>query len=309
MRAAVIDSYDRPPGLGEFEDPSADRGALVEVSVAGLNPVDKAIAAGKFPGREPPLPSVAGLEGVGTLDGRRVYFDASIAPFGSMAERTAIDPEVAIDVPDGVDDGLAVSFGISGLAAWLALTWRGELSAGETVLVLGASGVVGQIAVQGARLLGAGRVVAAARGEDGLRRVRELGADEVVVLDEGEDLGERLEVAGGGGFDLVIDPVWGRPAMAAIGALNLEGRLVQVGHAAAATADLPARLFRDKLARIVGHTNFRASAELKRKAFTAMCDHAAAGELSVPVEAIPLAELDSAWQQESSHKKTVLEAR
>ena len=225
-----------------------------------------------------------------------------------MAEWTAIDPEVAIEVPDGVDDGLAVSFGISGLAAWLALTWRAELEPGESVLVLGASGVVGQIAVQGARLLGAGRVVAAARSEEGLAWAREqLGGDAVVELDEADDLTERLAEAAGGGFDVVIDPIWGTAAMAAIGALNQEGRLVQVGHSAGPTAEVPARLFRDKLARLIGHTNFKASAQLKRDAFAAMCRHAAAGELSVPVERVPLDELDSVWEGGPPHKKTVLE--
>src|SRR3984885_5562676 len=145
MRAAVLREYSVPVP-GEFEEPSAGSDqAIVEVLAAGLNPVDVAICAGRFYAGPPPLPSVAGREGVGLLNGRRVYFDAPIMPYGSMAERALIDPASAYDVPDGVPDGVAVALGISGLAAWLALSWRAELRPGEHVLVLRASGVLGRV--------------------------------------------------------------------------------------------------------------------------------------------------------------------
>src|SRR5271163_645609 len=184
MKAAVLHEYG-VPRAEDFEDPSAGPGqALVEVLAAGLNPVDVAICAGRFYAGRPPLPSVAGREGVGMLDGARVYFDAPIVPFGSMAERALVDPDSTYPVPDGLDDGVAVALGISGLAAWLALTWRAKLQPGEHVLVLGASGVLGQIAVQAAKLLGAARVVAAARSAEGLERCLALGADAAIRLGE-----------------------------------------------------------------------------------------------------------------------------
>lgn len=308
MEAAVLRDYGSDPELGEFEEPSANGLALVDVTVAGLNPVDHTIATGRFPGREPPLPSVPGLEGIGIAEGRRVYFDTPVAPFGSLGERTLVEPEELIEVPDGVEDGLAVSFGISGLAAWLALSWRAELREGESVLVLGSSGVLGQIAVQGAKLLGAGRVVAAARDGASLEHARdELGADAIVRLTAEGDLSERLREAGGGGFDVVVDPLWGEPALAALGALGVEGRLVQIGNSAAESVELPTRAFRDQLGRIVGHTNFKASRKLKREAFTAMCDHALAGELTVEVEGVPLREIGEAWNRKSPHRKLVIE--
>jgi NADPH:quinone reductase-like Zn-dependent oxidoreductase len=308
MEAAVLKDYESNPEFGEFEEPQPNGLALVEVSVAGLNPVDHTIASGRFPGREPPLPSVPGLEGIGTVEGRRVYFDSPVAPFGSMGERTLVEREELIEVPDGVDDRTAVSFGVSGLAAWLALTWRAELQKGESVLVLGASGVVGQIAVQGARLLGAGRVVAAARDTESLERaLDELGADAVVELGGEDDLSERFEEAAGGGFDVVVDPLWGEAAVAALAALSVEGRLIQVGNAAGESAELPTRGFRNQLGRIVGHTNFKASRELKREAFTAMCKHALAGELTVQTEGVPLREIGQTWDRESPHRKLVIE--
>jgi NADPH:quinone reductase-like Zn-dependent oxidoreductase len=308
MDAAVLTEHGSTPEFGEFEEPSANGLALVDVSVAGLNPVDLTIASGHFPGRKPPLPSVPGLEGIGVTEGRRVYFDTPVTPFGSMAERTLVEREELIEVPDGVDDGLAVSFGISGLAAWLALTWRAELQKGESVLALGSSGVLGQIAVQGARLLGAGKVVAAARDGESLDRARhELGADAVVELAGEGDLTERFKEAAGGGFDVVVDPLWGEPALAALGALNVEGRLVQIGNSAGESIELPTRAFRNQLGRIIGHTNFKASHERKREAFTAMCEHAREGELTVETEGVPLREIGEAWNRKSPHRKLVIE--
>ncbi|MGA8217722.1 MAG: zinc-binding alcohol dehydrogenase family protein [Solirubrobacterales bacterium] len=310
MRAAVIESHERPPRAGDFEDPSATDGkSEIDVSVAGLNPVDLATAAGEIPGRQPPIPSIAGKEGIGVLpDGRRVYFDDPAAPFGSMAERSLVEADSLIDVPDGVDDDLAVCFGIAGLAAWLSLTWRADLQAGETVLVLGASGVVGQIAVQGAGLLGAGTVIAAARDTGALERSREIGADATVVVEEGEEMDERFREACGDGADVILDPIWGSAAAAALTALAENGRLVQIGNAAGPTAEIAGRPFRNQLGSIIGHTNFKAPADRKREAFRAMCEHAAAGELTVETEEVPLSEIEDAWrrQGEGPHHKLVI---
>jgi NADPH:quinone reductase-like Zn-dependent oxidoreductase len=309
MRAAVLNDYEQPPRPGEFDEPAGGDGSVVvDVSLAGLNPIDLTTAAGILPSK-PPLPSVVGREGIGRLDGRRVYFDSPVPPFGSIAERARVASDALFEVPEGIDDGLAVSFGIAGLAAWLGLEWRGRLAEGETVLVLGASGVVGQIALQGARLLGAGRVVAAARSEPGLERARnELGADAVVHIDTGEDLVERFQDAAGGGVDLVVDPIWGPAAVAALKALAERGRLVQIGNSAGPETAVPAREIRNSIRSIIGHTNFSAPHEVKEAAFQAMCRHAAAGELAVPVEEVRLEDVEDAWrrQAEGPHHKLVI---
>ena len=160
MRAAVLQEIGRPPSVTDFPDPTGDD--VVSVTLAGCNPVDLALASGEM-GR-PEVPKVVGKEGVGvTADGARVYFDSPPTPFGSWAERTRIDPERAYPVPDGLSDDLAVAMGIAGLAAWLPLTRHADVSAGQSVLVLGATGVVGTIAIQAAQILGAGLVVGAGR--------------------------------------------------------------------------------------------------------------------------------------------------
>jgi len=308
MRAAVLHEYG-VPSAGKFEEPQPGPDqAVVDVLVAGLNPVDVAISAGRFYAGKPPLPSVAGREGVGMLDGERVYFDAPIAPFGSMAERALVDPASVYPVPDGLDEGVAVALGISGLAAWLALTWRADVQPGEHVLVLGASGVLGQIAVQAAKLLGAARVVAAARSAEGLERCLALGADAAVRLGEPDDLPAALREAAEDRIDVVLDPLYGEPFVAAVNAASFGARLVQIGAGAGAEATIPSAPIRGKMLVVMGHTNFAAPPEVKREAYGRMAELAVRGEIVVDVDRIPLEQVAEAWERlgAGSHRKLVL---
>ena len=312
MRAAVLHEYG-VPRADDFDEPEVAPGAeseqaIVQVLAAGLNPVNVSICAGRFYAGRPPLPSVAGREGVGTLDGERVYFDAPIAPFGSMAERALVDPASIYPVPEGVPDGVAVALGISGLAAWLALTWRAELQEGEHVLVLGASGVVGQIAVQAARLLGAARVVAAARSPMGLERCLALGADAAVRLDEPGDLPAALSEAGEGRIDVVVDPLFGEPFVAAVNAASFGARIVQLGTGAGTEATIPSAAVRGKMLVIMGHANFASPPEVKREAYRRLAEAAAAGRLKVDTDPMPLEQVVEAWDRlaAGSHRKIVL---
>jgi NADPH2:quinone reductase len=297
------------PSPDEFDEPEAGpEQAVVQVLAAGLNPVDVAICAGRFYAGKPPLPSVAGREGVGVLDGQRVYFDAPISPYGSMAQLALVDPSFAYPVPDGLDDGVAVALGISGLAAWLALTWRAQLREGEHVLVLGASGVLGQIAVQAARVLGAARVVAAARSSEGLQRCLELGADAAVRFDEPTDLPAALSDAAAGRIDVVLDPLFGEPFVAALGAASFGARLVQIGAGAGAEAMVPSAAIRGKMLVIMGHTNFAAPPDLKREAYANLAEAAAAGRVRVDTDPLALDRVAEAWDRlaAGSHRKIVL---
>ena len=141
MRAAVLYQPGTIPTFTDFKEPLADDGhEVLEVLLVGLNPVDLYIAAGMY--GELSVPCVVGLEGIARLaDGGRVYFNGPPKPYGSMAELAPVDVASTFAVPDGLDAGVAVSLGIAGLAAWLPLTWRANLQPGETVLVLGATGV------------------------------------------------------------------------------------------------------------------------------------------------------------------------
>jgi NADPH2:quinone reductase len=312
VKAAVLREYGVPQ-RGEFAEPevspdAAGEQAVVEVLAAGLNPVDVAICSGRFYAGPPPLPCIAGREGVGLLAGRRVYFDAPVLPYGSIAERALIETRSTYDVPDGVQDGVAVALGISGLAAWLALTWRASLEPGEHVLVLAASGVLGQIAVQAAKRLGAARVVAAARSADGLERCLELGADAAVRLDGRDDLAQALADGGEGRLDVVVDPLFGEPFTAAVQAASFGARIVQIGAGAGAEATLSSPAVRGKMLVIMGHTNFAAPPEVKRDAYERLAGLAAAGELEIGIDPLGLEQVAEAWARLSagSHRKIVL---
>ena len=193
MRAAQVTAYGDAPQLIEI-DPPGDPGPcgesvagpaeVVEVLVAGINPVDIAIGSGKFDAGAPPLPYVPGMEGIGRMaDGEVVWFEGAHFPWGSMAERAVITEGSGITLPSGIEPERAIGFGVAGMAAWLSVDWRGQLKDGETVLILGASGSVGQVAVQAARMMGAGRVVGMARSESGREKVLALGADAAIGSD------------------------------------------------------------------------------------------------------------------------------
>jgi NADPH:quinone reductase-like Zn-dependent oxidoreductase len=312
VKAALVERIGTTPVYTDVEEPRRGHGqTLIGVSAAPVNPIDISTAAGTYPGGSPETPYVTGREGVGRVlesdslaEGTRVYASG----LGFMAERKAVGDDEVIELPGEVDDALAACFGVAGLAAWLALDWRGDLRQGETVLVLGASGAVGAIAVQAAKLLGAGRVVAAARSERGLERARELGADATVKLDEQENLVDAFLEAADGQLDLTIDPVWGAPASAALDATAFGGRLVQLGQSASPEATLKSGSIRSKLVSILGHTNFAAPAEVRRDAYLRMVRHAGAGELTVDHELLPLERVAEAWdrQQASPNLKLVL---
>ena len=309
MKAAVLREYGVPRYDEWPEEPVAGEGqAVVEVLAAGVNPVDVSFSAGRYFAGKPPLPSVAGREGVGRLDGQNVYFDAPVMPYGSMAQRALIERGSALVIPDGLDAGVAVALGVSGMAAWLSLQWRAQLKPGEHVLVLAASGVVGQIAVQAARVLGAARVVAAARSAAGLARAVELGADATVRLDDREDLAAAMAEAAEGRIDVIIDPLWGPPAVAALQAASFRARHVQLGQGAGAEATIPSAAVRGKMLEIIGHVNFATPPEVKAAAYRRMAELAAAGELRVDVERLALEQVEEAWQRLAAgpHSKIVL---
>jgi NADPH2:quinone reductase len=301
MRAAVLHGHGEPPRAGDFDEPSeADGHVVAEVAAAGVNHLDLLKASGQFYTGPPPLPSVVGSDGVARLaDGRRVFFDKTQAPYGAMAERTLVPEDELLDVAEGVDDHVAAALGNSGLAAWIALEWRAELKRGETVLVLGATGAMGSVAVQAAKLLGAGRVVAAARGGERLERMRDRGADSLVDLDTDEDLTAALKEATEGGADVIADPLWGEPAVAAMGAAKLGARHLQIGHMASPTVELPAMAVRSPTLNLLGFVVFRVPLEVRRDAYRRLTEHAARGEIEVDVERVSLDDVEDAWRRQA----------
>lgn len=308
MRAAIISEYQTAPVAGDRPAPTAGGGkALLDLRAAALNPADLAIASGTFPFGSPPLPYVPGIEGVGTVvesdrfaPGTRVWASGrglGIGMDGTFGEQFAAPEEVLVEVPAAADDLVAAAIGVAGLAGWLPLAWLSPVRAGESVLVLGASGNVGSVAVQAAKLLGAGRVVAVGRDAARLARARELGADDTVEL--GDDFGSRLAAAvDGAAPTLVLDALWGAPVEAALAVAAPGARIVHVGQSAGTSATVVSGLVRGKQLQILGYSNFGVPQEAVSQGYTDLATHAAAGRITVDVEAVPLEDVAGAWARQ-----------
>ncbi|GIJ79565.1 NADPH:quinone reductase [Micromonospora phaseoli] len=306
MDAAVVTACGQPPVVARRETPRPGDGQVrVRVAAAPITPLDVLCATGTSYFGAPATPYVPGVQGVGQLDdGRPVWFSttAGMRPGdGSMAEHCVVPYADVVTLPDA-DDTLIAALGLSAVAAQMALTWRGELSPGEQVVVLGAGGVVGQAAVQLARLHGARRVVAAARSAAAQERARALGADAVVALadsDTVDDLAVRLTAACDGPADLVLDPLFGVPAAAALRTLAPRGRLVNLGGAAGEIAPFDSATLRSRSLRLLGYTNNELDATQRAGAIRSIAEHTAAGRLTVAYETVPLAEVGDAWSRQA----------
>lgn len=317
MDAAVVHTLGTPPRCEQFPEPVAgDHEVIVHVHAASLKPVDKQLASGSHFASPREIPFICGTDGVGHLaDGHRVFFGGCRPPYGAMAQRTVVPKAFIFPVPEGVDDEVAAALPNPGVSAWLALTFRAKLAAGENVLILGATGVTGRLAVRIAKLLGAGRVVAAGRNQQILHSLRELGADATVRLDgRAEDLQESfVREAGKSGFQVVIDYVWGQPTetfLSAItsrkfAAIGTETRLVQVGESAGPTISLPAATLRSTALTILGTAGIPPR-DVLTDALQRVMAHAANGELQVDTARVPLAEIESAWERDQRGRRVVI---
>jgi NADPH:quinone reductase len=307
VRAAVVSELGQPPHPGEVAEPTlGDAEVLVEIEAAPLNPIDLAVAAGRNPAGHPPLPFVPGCEAVGTAGGRRVWVyreGIGIARNGCMAERVAAPSKAITPVPDGADPAVAAAMGIAGMAGWASLSWRVPVRDDDVVLVLGATGTVGNVAVQAARILGAARVVAAGRDREALDR---LDVDAKVPL-EG-DLVEAFREACGGGPTLIFDPLWGEPAAAAAEAAKPAARIVQLGQSAGATAPITSAAVRFKGLEIYGYSNFILPKDVLDREYARLVDHATNGDIKVEIEVLSLDRITDAWEQQaaSPHRKLVV---
>ncbi|WP_204045275.1 quinone oxidoreductase family protein, partial [Acrocarpospora phusangensis] len=278
---------------------------------APITPLDVLCASGTSYFGQPALPYIPGVQGVGRLaDGTRVWFptQAGMQPGdGSMADLCAVPSDDLVPIPDGTPDETAASLGLSAVAAWMSLTWRAALRPGEQVIVLGAGGAVGQVAVQAARLLGARRVVAVCRSPRAQALATKNGADAVVALhpDHTPDtLTLHLREALDGLADVVIDPVFGIPATAASRVLAPGARIVNLGGSASDSATFTSSSLRASTASLLGYTNNALTPAQRHTALTEIFTHAATGTLSVDHTVTPLTDISSAWTTQSTGTAT-----
>lgn len=318
MKAAVLHSLGGVPRFEDFPDPrAADGEAIVQVKAASLKNVDKMMASGSHYDSYREFPVVCGVDGVGTLDdGSRVYCGGCRPPYGMMAERTVVSRARCLPVPDSVDDVFAAALPNPALSSWLPLVWRARLQPGETVLILGATGVAGKLAIQVARHLGAGRVVGAGRNEQVLKTLRDLGADATISLGKPDpeltlDFVDEFRKSR---FDVILDYLWGHPAEILLNALTghdltAEGpaiRLIEIGEMAGPTISLPAAALRSSGLEIYGSGGGGIPYKVILEAFPKMWALAASGGLRIDTEEVPLAAVEATWRRQGSDGRRVV---
>jgi len=312
MKAAIVtEAGQKTPVYGDFAAPEPAAGELrVHVTAAALSPVVKGRASGAHYSASGQFPFIAGIDGVGRLDdGRRVFFFGARPPYGSMAEQAVVAETQCAALPDDLDDITAAAIANPGMSSWGACTLRAGLKPGETVLVNGATGAAGRLAVQIARHLGAGTVIATGRNTEVLQS---LDADETIVLTQDEPtLDSRFEAVFARGVNVVLDYLWGRTAErllmagARAGAEGVPIRFVQIGSISGADITLPSAVLRASAITLLG--SGLGSIPLAQLApCIADMMHAAGGAgFTVASQAIPLSQLEQVWNAPENGRRTV----
>jgi NADPH:quinone reductase-like Zn-dependent oxidoreductase len=303
MLAARIAELGATPTVDEVARPEGRDRVPLEVRAVALNPLDLAVGAGRFYGGHPPLPYTPGSEAVArTADGRRVYVfgdGLGVARDGTLAQQATVAADRLVPVDEDVEDATTVALGIAGIIAWDALE-RGRVGPGDRVLVLGATGTAGSIAVQGAKLRGAQLVVAAGRDVPRLERARELGADATATLD---NLGSAF---GEAGPSVVLDALWAGPLAEAAEIAAPRARIVHFGQSAGPDARLKSAIVRGKELEILGQSNFARTKEELHATHAALLRRAEARELRVDYEKFALDDVESAWNHQATGGKAVI---
>jgi NADPH:quinone reductase-like Zn-dependent oxidoreductase len=319
MKAAVTTKPGRAPVFADFDNPvpQVDE-ELILVTASALSHVTKSRASGSHHTSPGSLPAVVGIDGVGrTPDGRRVYFVMPEAPFGGMAEKVAVRMDQCIPLPTDVDDITAAAIAIPGMSSWAAFKERAHLIAGENVLINGATGISGRLAVQIAKYMGAKRVIATGRNVEALEQLTSIGADATVPLTRSP---KELETAfkeqfGGEGVDVILDYLWGQSAESLIVAAAKAGkdgvpiRFVQIGALSGGNITLPSAALRSSALVLMGSGIGSIPLEGLVSAIRDVLQAVVPGKLKVETKVVPLAEVEGTWNQDSGTSRVVFVVR
>lgn len=319
MKAAVLYKFGKSPRYEDFRDPTPGDGeTLIQVKAVALENIDRALARGShFATKQflPHLPAVVGLDGIGMLDdGRLIGFGALHSPYGAMAEMAVVPNQQYAPIPDGVDAAVAAAVPGSALTALFPLRWGVQLQQGETVLVNGATGFTGKLAMQVAKLLGAGRIVATGRNEASLQRLPDLGADSVIDLKQSDaSVISALKREAAAGYDVILDFLWGRPTELLIAAIVPDKltfarrsiRLVQIGEMAGERINLPADSLRTSGLSLSG-AGANLTPEAVAEGTSQVWDWIQAGRLNADIEWMPLKDVEKVWKRNDAHGRRIV---
>jgi NADPH:quinone reductase-like Zn-dependent oxidoreductase len=319
MKAAVITKPGRTPLFADFDDPvpQVDE-ELVVVTASALSQVTKSRASGSHHTSPGSLPAIVGIDGVGrTQDGRRVYFVLPEEPFGGMAEKVAVRMDQCIPLPADVDDITAAAIAIPGMSSWAAFKERAHLIAGENVLINGATGTSGRLAVQIAKYMGAKRVIATGRNVAALEHVKALGADVTISLNQSSAEMETAfkEQFGSEGVDVVLDYIWGKSAETLIVAAASAGkhavpiRFVQIGAVSGRDITLPSAALRSSALVLMGSGIGSISLKGLVGAISGVLQAVVPGKLKIETKVVPLAEVEDTWNKDSGNSRVVFVVR
>ena len=309
MKAAVLHAFGQPPVYEDVPEPIPQPDELlVTVKAASLKNIDKAVASGRHYASGSALPRVMGVDGVGVLaDGTRVYTGGVLRENAMMAEKAVVPAKSAVPVPNGLSDAVAAALPNAAMSSWVALEYRAQIRSGETVLVMGATGVSGSLAVQIAKLLGAGWVIAVGRNESALDNLRSIGADQTLSLNRSrKDLVAAFtSLHRKRHIDIVLDYLWGPPAEALLAALtggSLESfaprtRYVEIGQMAGPTITLAGGTLRSTPIELYGSGGGSIPLDAIMNSFPRFMAAAAQGKLAINVEEVPLAQVEQTWNR------------
>jgi NADPH:quinone reductase-like Zn-dependent oxidoreductase len=317
MNAAVVTSFDEPPHYQPFEAPQPrnDNEILVDVLAVGLHPRVRSGAAGTHYTSSGRLPMIPGIDGVGRrADGRRVYFVADDDIAGTMAERSIVDVRRSIELPESADIVKIAAALNPAMSSWVALRRRVPIEPGQSILVLGATGNAGSMAVQVAGRLGAGRVVGAGRDRERLAALLSGGADEVVQLTDDDDATANGLATAAAEVDIVLDYLWGTPAQRAMTALltqrsdrSRQLNWIQIGAIAGPTLELPSVALRSANLRLQGAGQGAVSPAAYLAELPSLVEAIDSGTIAVHSKTVPLADVERAWTRpDQPGERTVL---
>jgi NADPH:quinone reductase-like Zn-dependent oxidoreductase len=318
MKAAVLAAAGQTPVYGDFPDPQpTDHAEVIVVTASALTQLTRSRAAGTHYSSTGGYPAVPGVDGTGTRpDGRRVYFALPEAPFGGMAERTLVRPSQLVDLPPGLDAVKAAALANPGMSCWAALKERAKFERGETVLVNGATGSAGRLAVQVAKFLGAKRVVATGRNAKALQALAGLGADATVDLTlDRAALGEEFQRQFAAGIDVVLDYLWGESAEVLLTAAAQAApdavpiRFVSIGSMSGPNIALPSAVLRSSGLQLMGSGISSVPWPRLLLAIGELFAAAGPGKFELPTEAVPLSEVGGRWSAPDSGARVVFTTR